>query len=73
MFELKKELASIFQGSLDIASYFNKLKKLWDELGYVCTNHVNRCSCPIKSDLQKEKEEDKVHQFLWDSMMYMLV
>ncbi|XP_009614136.1 uncharacterized protein [Nicotiana tomentosiformis] len=36
VFELKKELASSFQG----------------------------CSCPIKSNLQKEKEEDKVHQFL---------
>ncbi|XP_075077015.1 uncharacterized protein LOC142163775 [Nicotiana tabacum] len=64
VFELKKELASTFQGSLDITSYFNKLKKLWDELGYVCTNHANRCSCLVKSDLQKEKEKDKVHKFL---------
>ncbi|XP_019238249.1 PREDICTED: uncharacterized protein LOC109218341 [Nicotiana attenuata] len=30
VFELKKELAHISQGSLDIASYFSKIKQLWE-------------------------------------------
>ncbi|XP_070056774.1 uncharacterized protein [Nicotiana tomentosiformis] len=51
-------------GSLDIASYFNKLKKIWDELGVMCSSHANSCSCAAKEGLQKEKEKDKVHQFL---------
>ncbi|XP_059305659.1 uncharacterized protein LOC132057192 [Lycium ferocissimum] len=64
IYELKKELASTNQGSLDIASYFNKLKKLWDELRFLCTNHINICTCAAKTVLQKEEEENKVYQFL---------
>nr|XP_009778056.1 PREDICTED: uncharacterized protein LOC104227505 [Nicotiana sylvestris] len=54
--------------SLDVASYFNKLKKLWDELEIMRSSHANACACACacvaKEGLQKEKEEDKVHQFL---------
>ncbi|XP_019225848.1 PREDICTED: uncharacterized protein LOC109207393 [Nicotiana attenuata] len=62
-FQLKKELASTCQGSLDIASYFNKLKKLWDELRVVLKNHGNHCTCGAKEGILKE-EEDRLHQFL---------
>nr|XP_016514477.1 PREDICTED: uncharacterized protein LOC107831242 [Nicotiana tabacum] len=64
VFELKRELESTYQGSLDIASYFTKLKRIWDELGVMCSGHANTCTCAAKEGLQKEKEEDKVHQFL---------
>ncbi|XP_070049982.1 uncharacterized protein [Nicotiana tomentosiformis] len=70
VFELKRELTSAYQGSLDIASYFNKLKKIWDELGVMCSSHANSCICAAKEGLQKEKEEGKVHQFLMDLMNY---
>ncbi|XP_009763318.1 uncharacterized protein [Nicotiana sylvestris] len=63
VFEIKKELASTQQGSLDIASYFNKLKKLWDELSTMRKNHRNCCTCATRDGIQKE-EEDKLHQFL---------
>ncbi|XP_019242470.1 PREDICTED: uncharacterized protein LOC109222582, partial [Nicotiana attenuata] len=49
-FEIKKELASTCQGSLDIASYFNKLKKSWDELRVVRRNHGYHCTCGAKED-----------------------
>ncbi|XP_019259244.1 PREDICTED: uncharacterized protein LOC109237392 [Nicotiana attenuata] len=62
VFEIKK--ASTQQGSLDIASYFNKLKKLWDELGTMRKNHGNRCTCAARDGIQKDEEEDKLHQFL---------
>ncbi|XP_019229857.1 PREDICTED: uncharacterized protein LOC109210841 [Nicotiana attenuata] len=64
VFEIKKELASTCQGSLDIASYFNKLKKLWNELAFIRKNRVSSCNCAAKSGLQQELEEDKVYQFL---------
>ncbi|XP_070011203.1 uncharacterized protein [Nicotiana sylvestris] len=64
VFEIKRELSSTYQGSLDIASYFNKIKKLWDELGAMRSSHANSCNCLAKEGLQREKEEDKVHQFL---------
>ncbi|XP_019267597.1 PREDICTED: uncharacterized protein LOC109244892 [Nicotiana attenuata] len=63
-FEIKKELASTCQGPLDIASYFNKLKKLWNELGAMGSNHANTCTCAAKESLLREDEENKVHQFL---------
>ncbi|XP_070054326.1 uncharacterized protein [Nicotiana tomentosiformis] len=63
-FELKRELAYTSQGALDIASYFNKLKKLWDELGVICTNHAQRCICAAKPGIQQEDEENKPFQFL---------
>ncbi|XP_009600622.1 uncharacterized protein [Nicotiana tomentosiformis] len=63
IFEIKKELASVCQGSLDIASYFNKLEKLWDKLGIISSNHAKTCTCAAKAGLQIEEEENRVHQF----------
>ncbi|XP_019224054.1 PREDICTED: uncharacterized protein LOC109205763 [Nicotiana attenuata] len=58
VFELKKELAHISQGSLDIALYFNKIKQLWDEIASYTTRV---CTCGGKA---AEDEEQKVYQFL---------
>ncbi|XP_019231839.1 PREDICTED: uncharacterized protein LOC109212627 [Nicotiana attenuata] len=54
VFELKKEIAHISQGSLDIAAYFNKLKQLWDELVSLSANSDNRCTCggSVKSEAE---------------------
>ncbi|XP_070021939.1 uncharacterized protein LOC142177609 [Nicotiana tabacum] len=49
------------QSSLDIASYFNKLKKLWDELAFLRSKYTNRCNCGGRSE---EQEENKLYQFL---------
>ncbi|XP_060200622.1 uncharacterized protein LOC132628885 [Lycium barbarum] len=64
IFELKKELASTQQRSLDIASYFNKLKKSWNELGTMRKNHSNSCVCAAKTGMEKDEEEDRLYQFL---------
>ncbi|XP_009793736.1 uncharacterized protein [Nicotiana sylvestris] len=48
IFEIQKELAFTQQGSLNVASYFNKLKKLWDELGTMRKNHGNSCTCTAR-------------------------
>ncbi|XP_060182525.1 uncharacterized protein LOC132612228 [Lycium barbarum] len=58
VFELKKELSHISQGPLDIASYFNKIKQLWDEIGSISISH---CSC---GGSKKSDDEQKVYQFL---------
>ncbi|XP_019236601.1 PREDICTED: uncharacterized protein LOC109216843 [Nicotiana attenuata] len=59
-FEIKSELASTQQGSLDVASYFNKLKKLWDKLGTMRKNHENSCTCASKLDIQRDEERRQV-------------
>ncbi|XP_070057569.1 uncharacterized protein [Nicotiana tomentosiformis] len=58
VFELKKELAHIFQGALDIASYLNKIKQLWDELA-----SIFKCKCTCGGGVKAE-EEQRVYQFL---------
>ncbi|XP_070050115.1 uncharacterized protein [Nicotiana tomentosiformis] len=42
----------------------NGTKKLWDELGTMRNNHGNSCTCASKPGIQKDEEEDKLHQFL---------
>ncbi|XP_019223692.1 PREDICTED: uncharacterized protein LOC109205435 [Nicotiana attenuata] len=59
VFELKKELAHISRGSLDIASYFNKIKQLWDEIASISAGRTRVCSCGAKS---AEDEEQRAYQ-----------
>ncbi|XP_019238963.1 PREDICTED: uncharacterized protein LOC109219019 [Nicotiana attenuata] len=60
--QIRKDLASISQGPSNIASYFSRIKKLWDELAYSIT--YPDCTCGCKEAFQKIEEEQKVHQFL---------
>ncbi|XP_019224500.1 PREDICTED: uncharacterized protein LOC109206163 [Nicotiana attenuata] len=61
LFELKKELSHISQGSLDIASYFNTIKQLWDEISSISVNHLSVCTC---GGNKKAEEEQKVLSIL---------
>ncbi|XP_070015457.1 uncharacterized protein [Nicotiana sylvestris] len=57
VFHIRKDLASISQGSSNIASYFSRIKKLWDELAYSIT--YPNCTCGCKEAFQKIEEEQK--------------
>ncbi|XP_060210899.1 uncharacterized protein LOC132637898 [Lycium barbarum] len=56
VFELKKELAHISQGSLDVASYFNKIKQLWDEIASLSVSKAHSCTCEAKSKYAKDED-----------------
>ncbi|XP_059306233.1 uncharacterized protein LOC132057623 [Lycium ferocissimum] len=43
LYQLQKELSDAVQGNSDIASYFTKVKKIWDELYALIT--FDQCSC----------------------------
>lgn len=64
VFELKKELTHISQGSLDIASYFNKLKQLQDEIVSLSITRVRSCTYGENSQYQKDEDVQRVCQFL---------
>ncbi|XP_019257643.1 PREDICTED: uncharacterized protein LOC109235846 [Nicotiana attenuata] len=64
VFQIRKEISSISQGSSNIASYFNRIKKLWDELAFSIS--YPPCVCGCKEAFQKIEEDQKVHQFLMD-------
>ncbi|XP_075095334.1 uncharacterized protein LOC142173611 [Nicotiana tabacum] len=57
--QLQREIHSATQGSSDIASYFTKMRSLWDELHSSYVGHV--CSCGA---LPKFIEDQQLFQFL---------
>ncbi|XP_019261390.1 PREDICTED: uncharacterized protein LOC109239298 [Nicotiana attenuata] len=62
VYQIRKALSSISQGASNIASYFSRTKKLWDELAYSIT--YPDCVCGCKEAFQKLEEDQKLHQFL---------
>ncbi|VFQ95039.1 unnamed protein product [Cuscuta campestris] len=66
--QLKKELANCRQNGQPIASYFGRMKSIWDELGSieklpVCAK-CRACKCGTIKMIETQKEDEKVHQFL---------
>jgi hypothetical protein len=52
---------------MTIMDYYGKLKKLWDELGnfeQLSACKCGKCTCNLGSELEKRREEEKVHLFL---------
>ncbi|XP_019241196.1 PREDICTED: uncharacterized protein LOC109221186 [Nicotiana attenuata] len=66
LYHLQKELTGLVQGNNDIAGYFTKLKRLWDELDalnvIICCSCV--CVCEGKAKLAKSLEDQRLIQFL---------
>lgn len=64
VFEIRNVLASTSHGCLDIALYFSKLKKLWYKFRFVSSYRGCSSIYAANCDLQKEDEENRLHQFL---------
>ncbi|XP_019240169.1 PREDICTED: uncharacterized protein LOC109220161 [Nicotiana attenuata] len=45
VYQIRKALSSISQGNSNVASYFSRIKKLWDELAYSITYPDCVCGC----------------------------
>lgn len=62
IFQLKQQLNSLSQVSLDLNTYFTKLKILWDEL----RNHqpILICECEGKKPWMNHQQVEYVTQFL---------
>ncbi|XP_009763244.1 uncharacterized protein [Nicotiana sylvestris] len=50
LYQLQKEINDLSQGSLDITSYYTKMKKLWEELNTLIakSHYTCNCSCGAK-------------------------
>ncbi|XP_019236265.1 PREDICTED: uncharacterized protein LOC109216556 [Nicotiana attenuata] len=66
LYHLQKEISESTQGNLDIAGYYTKLKKLWDELDSldVCQHCTCDCSCGGKLKNYKSQQDSRLIQFL---------
>lgn len=62
IFQLKTQLSHLRQEGLTVAGYYTRLKALWDELDDY--SNVSTCTCNAAKDSGKEKEMEKLYQFL---------
>ena len=67
LFQLQKELATIYQGDLFITNHFTQLNVMWDEIENYralpcCT--CGSCTCSINEKLTRFQLQDLVMQFL---------
>lgn len=62
IFDIKKSLTALTQGSMDVNSYYNKMKILWDELdGY---DESPACVCRALQSWLNRQQKEAVFQFL---------
>ena len=67
LFQAQREVSCITQGDLDITSYFNKAKKVWDEftaIGELPRCDCSKCQCEVNAKLDRYAQEQKIIQFL---------
>ncbi|XP_059315490.1 uncharacterized protein LOC132066129 [Lycium ferocissimum] len=66
LFQLQKELNDLVQGSNDIATYYTKMKRLWDELDSLDTAILCTCvcTCEAKGKAMKAKQDERLVKFL---------
>jgi len=67
LLQAQREVSCISQGDLDIASYFNKSKKVWDEVtvvGGLPRCDCSKCECEVNAKLDRYAQEQKIIQFL---------
>ncbi|KAL9232807.1 hypothetical protein vseg_007872 [Gypsophila vaccaria] len=69
--QLKTELAECKQKKgQSVIDYYTKMKTIWDELANY--TKVHQCTCGAAESILKEREDEKVHQFLMglDNSLY---
>ncbi|XP_060206641.1 uncharacterized protein LOC132634400 [Lycium barbarum] len=66
LYQLQKELSDLVQGPSDIATYFTKIKRFWDELdtldSFIPCSCI--CSCKAKEKNIKSKQDERLIKFL---------
>lgn len=66
--QIKAELAGCKQKGLTIEAYFGKLNRIWDSMASYRPLRVCKCgscTCDLGEIQETDREEDKVHQFLY--------
>ncbi|VFQ66343.1 unnamed protein product [Cuscuta campestris] len=62
LYQLQKDLCSISQGNSNIAAYYTRMKKVWDELSMVTS--LPRCNCGVAQEILKYEQDQRLIQFL---------
>ncbi|KAL9995344.1 putative RNA-directed DNA polymerase [Helianthus debilis subsp. tardiflorus] len=62
LYQLQKSLCEITQGNSNVATYFAKMKAIWDELSALDVLPI--CTCGGSRELAKREENQRLVQFL---------
>ncbi|XP_010424226.1 PREDICTED: uncharacterized protein LOC104709284 [Camelina sativa] len=76
--QIKADLVGCKQRGLTIEAYFGKLTRIWDSMASYRPLRLckcGRCECDLGMLQERDREEDKVHQFLFglDDTLYLTV
>ena len=61
--QLQDEITNCKQYGKSVLDYYCKLTKLWEDLQNIKTSRT--CTCATAADIEKEKEDARVHMFLF--------
>ncbi|XP_049350380.1 uncharacterized protein LOC125815000 [Solanum verrucosum] len=66
LYQLQKEINDLVQGTLDITSYYTKMKKLWEEMSIIDISSQCNCVCTCggKTKLVKAEQDRRLIHFL---------
>lgn len=67
VYQLERVAMQINQGNLSVSEYFNKMKKVWDELNSINSAPICECKscvCGLVERTQKREDNAKLMQFL---------
>ncbi|XP_060181475.1 uncharacterized protein LOC132611085 [Lycium barbarum] len=66
LYHLQKSLTDLVQGTADVAGYFTRIKRIWDELDALSSEEICFCNCTCggKKKVVKSKQDERLIQFL---------
>ncbi|XP_015057536.1 uncharacterized protein LOC107003766 [Solanum pennellii] len=66
LYKLQKEISDLVQGSMDVTTYYTKIKRLWEELETLDVSNQFNCVCVYgaKTAIYKAEQDRRLTQFL---------
>ncbi|XP_019233911.1 PREDICTED: uncharacterized protein LOC109214451 [Nicotiana attenuata] len=66
LYQIQKEINDRAQGSLDITTYYTRMKRLWEELNTLSVKSQcsYNCTCGAKETMHKAEQDRRLIQFL---------
>ncbi|XP_020890917.1 uncharacterized protein LOC110230933 [Arabidopsis lyrata subsp. lyrata] len=63
-YQLEQDILTLRQGSLDLSTYYTKMKTLWQKLASTKSQKICKCNCGKVEELLEDAETSIVIQFL---------
>ncbi|XP_009611808.1 uncharacterized protein [Nicotiana tomentosiformis] len=66
LYQIHKEINDLVQGTLDITTYYTRMKRLWEELNTLSAKSQcsYNCTCGAKETMHKAEQDRRLIQFL---------